>query len=191
MLLCSLAAVPCAQAVTVTLTAVASFSLQTSGGSSLPDGSIVQLILSEDAVADGFPDSGNGILRMDQTLNDDFIAAETTVSGGSGKFDAFSVNYDDNVSDPYYAYIRFFDALSYPLAVTAIDWNSSPGGALPQLSYDGFNTDTRDFVPANIQASQNDNFAVIPEPGTLSLLALFGAALFTIRYRMYRKSRRG
>lgn len=160
---------------TVTLIAFSSFELQDGDGNPLPDGSIIEIIGSTDAVQDGHVPFGSGFV-WGSTQGDDIILATTVVDSSLGPGTFFtSTTYDDTVVN--FLYIRFYDTTTP--SGTNVAWGSSP--MFDATSF--FNVQFQDFTVADTPVTQTNNFVVIPEPGSFSLLAFFGFLLATFRYK--------
>jgi len=158
----------------------------------LADGSLVQIISSEDNVADGFW-SINGSYVINSTTGDDELLASTTIGSGSpsssGLF-SWSFDLDTSYLNNYF-YIRFFD---YPASSiytlngpTNLYWGTS-AVYLASAFDNGFFVEL-DFstTSTNLVANQNNSFVVIPEPSSVSFFALVGGLALAMRSRLKRK----
>ena len=171
---------------TISLIAFSTFALTDQDGIALPDGSIVEIvgITGPDPTQGGHVPFGDGFVwgstqAGGTNTTPDIILATTivdsTLTGLDGTF-FVSTTYDDTVVN--YIYIRFYDT-DTP-GGSNVAWGSS-------LTFDAtsfFNVQFQNFTPTtDIPVTQTNNFVVIPEPGSFSLLAFFGFLLATFRYK--------
>ena len=170
-------------AATIRLLAYTTFALTQVGGTPLPDGSIIEIIGSGDAIQDGHVPFGGGF-AWGTTLGDDIILASTVVDSSLGAGTFFqSLTYDDTVVNNLY--IRFYDITAPPLGSNGqtIAWGSSAVFAASSF----FGVDFQDFTPTGPLDTPNTNvFFVVPEPGSFSILAFMGLVLVTCRMKWFR-----
>lgn len=176
----------------VNLIAYVTYSLLDSANSPLADGSIVMIFGSGDAVNNGPATWGGTSLIADSTQGDDQYLGYVRIdmpsySGSNGTFyTANEIWFDDAVI--HYLYIRFFNTTNYPvggyLVGTPIAWNTS---TIIQTT-SRFGQVEMDFL-GNIPTSVTNNFVVIPEPSSFSLLALFAGLVLGMRASMRKADR--
>lgn len=179
-----------ANAAWVNLIAFVSGSIE-NGGVSLPDNSIVLIFGSGDNVNDGPTEYGDGFIA-DSTQNDDVYLGWARIDNpsyddGGGPVDGTFVSdqvISFNTDDIGFIYIRFFDTTDYPVQGEDIDWGYSDATAYNLQ----FNTAIWDGGP-DLETTETDNFYVIPEPRTLSLLLLMLPLAAGMRVGMARARR--
>jgi hypothetical protein len=175
-------------------------------GNPLADGSIIQLIQSgADGLANGFQTYGNDFL-LDTTQGDDVILA--TFTSGYNFFDPSTpltngnffirAEIDDStdLANTYF-YVRFFDfQLSNLGNLQGVSSNLYWGQTALFLAtnfYDSF-SGTIEIYPgtqtADLRATNNNSFTVIPEPSTMSFFALVGGMAVAMRNQLMRRKRR-
>ncbi len=138
-----------------------------SGTIPLADGSLVQIIGSEDAVADPMTMLGSNVIST--VSGDDIVLSTITIQsamlGSNGTFYAGNIYYDSD--EIHNVYIRFFDTTG-PIT-GLISWGQSD---LFTADEHQFGVNFIDF--GGIYAATNENnFVVIPEPGTLNLMLVW------------------
>lgn len=154
----------------VNLIAYVTYSLLDSSGNPLPDGSIVMIFGSGDAINDGPMPFGTNIIA-DSTQNDDVFLGWVQVGqpsyfGSNGTFyTANQITFDDSIIN--YLYLRFFDTTAYPVE-GFVNWGTSTVFGYTAA----FGQAEVDFV-GNYVASMTNNFVIIPEPSTAHLLLVF------------------
>lgn len=166
------------RAAPVDLDAWVEYSIMNSDGSApLADGSWVYIIGSGNNTADPMFSLGTNYIGASVT-GDDVILGVVQINLDSYSNGTFytAVRYDSDEVD--YVYIRFFDTVG---ALTGmLDWGQS---AVYELGITA-GVSTVDF--GNNQASERDNFVVIPEPTTGNLIVLVAGMLWAMRARQRR-----
>lgn len=164
----------------------------------LTDGMTVQIIISDDATQgasgagtadDQFSSHGSGNYLASTTQGDDFILATTTigtgVAGGDGDFYYVISGFDPAVyslTDPYYIYIRFFNAPPGGLEGD-LYW-----GLSTMIEVDSSQNNEIDLNPdGDLATDKQNNFVVIPEPSSVSFFAMVGGVMWAMRARMRKK----
>lgn len=176
--------VSCAYALIVSLDVYVEFALLDGGGSPLEDGMTVMVLGTQDPVNDGMQLYGATNYIANSTLGDDILLATITVSsnesGIAGGFFA-TITYESDDID--YVYIRFFDAP--PGALTGmIHWGTS---SVIQLGVTlGVSTVTFDSG-SSLQATNYNNFVVIPEPSTANLFIMMAGMMWAMRAQMRKR----
>jgi hypothetical protein len=179
-----LASLACAYALIVSLDVYVEFGLLDENGDPLVDGMTVLVIGSKDPVNDGMFQQGTNLMAQ-STLGDDVILATITVneneSGVPGGFFA-TISYESDDID--FVYIRFFNAP--PDALTGmIYWGTS---AVYQLGVTA-GVSTVQFDPGgSLQATNLNNFVIIPEPSTANLFVMVAGMLWAMRRHVKRSS---
>jgi len=176
--------VTCAYALIVSLDVYVEFALLDNNGDPLEDGMTVMVIGTQDPFNDGMQLYGGTNYIASSTLNDDILLATITVSsnesGIAGGFFA-TITYESDDID--YVYIRFFDAP--PNALTGmIHWGTS---SVIQLGVTlGVSTVTFDSGES-LQATNYNNFVVIPEPSTANLFIMMAGMMWAMRSHMRKR----
>ncbi len=143
--------------------------LQDSVGNPLSDGSYVMIVGSLDNAREELVHSGTNYQSL--VTNDTIIGTFALDTGEDGGwFDAAGYTYDSTLV--HYIYIYFFDSQGFPI-VGLTDYGYST-----VLDATGWNPVTYSISlditqGSNLQVSETENFIVIPEPSTGSLLMLF------------------
>ncbi len=179
-----LVAMACVRAALVDLDAYVDFAILDNNGTPLADGSWVYIIGSGDATNDGMYNVGTNLIGA-SVLNDDVILGVVQIGTDVNSNGTFftTVQYDSD--DVEYVYLRFFDTT----------------GALTGLIYWGTSTvfelgvtlgvSTVQFDPAgSLQATNLNNFVVIPEPSTANLFVLVAGMLWAMRAGIRKKARK-
>lgn len=172
--------VSCAYALIVSLDVYVEFGILDENGDPLADGMTVLVMGSADPINDGMYLYGPGPTNYiaDSTLNDDVLLATVTISsnesGVAGGFFA-TLTYDSDEIN--YVYIRFFNAP--PGALTGmIYWGTS---SVVQLGVTlGVSTVSFDSG-GQLEATNYNNFVVIPEPSTVNLFVMMAGVLWAMR----------
>lgn len=189
-----LGAVP-TRAATINLIAYVTFALKDSDGNPLADGSYVAIVGSGDAVNDGMTLTQDGYIAESVHGDDVFIGwvriGMPAYNETPGTFyTANQYTFDDTVV--HNLYLRFFDTTVYPIEGGGIAWGTSPVTNVDANI--AFGQATMDFI-GNYQTEYTNNFYIIPEPGTGSLLfvvlALMGGTSFYLKQAGARKRRAG
>lgn len=175
----------CAYALIVSLDVYVEFGILDNGGNPLDDGMTVMVIGSTDTIIDGMQTYGGTNYIANTVLGDDVLLATITISsnesGVAGGFFA-TITYDSDEID--YVYIRFFDAP--PNALTGmIRWGTSSVvqlGVTLGVSTVNFNPDN------NLQATNYNNFVVIPEPSTANLFLMVAGMMWAMRSHVRRQT---
>lgn len=170
---------PRAEGATISLIAYTTFAIVLDDlSTALPNNSIIEIIGSTDAAQGGHLPYGGGFV-WGSTQGDDILLATTVVDGSFGGGTFFhTTTYDDTVVLNYY--IRFYDVTSVPTNGQAVAWGTSAVFAASSF----FGVDFQDFAGGNIAFT--NNFYVIPEPGSLSLLLYFGLLVGLFRSKWIR-----
>ena len=173
-----LGSMACAYALIVSLDVYVEFGILDQNGDPLQDGMTVMVVGSGDNINDGMLlyDGTNYIANS--TINDDVLLATITISsnesGVAGGFFA-TITYESDDID--YVYIRFFTAP--PNALTGmIHWGTSSVvqlGVTLGVSTVNFNPDD------NLQATNFNNFVIIPEPSTANLFIMVAGMMWAMR----------
>ncbi|HMP76170.1 MAG TPA: hypothetical protein PKE12_07740 [Kiritimatiellia bacterium] len=155
--------------------------LQDDGITPLADGSWVMIIGSWDGTIDPMVQIGPDYIAASVT-GDDVILGIVQIDSlfGPGTFGT-TVQYDSTLVNN--VYIRFFDTTG-PL--TGMIW----WGTSPMIGPVGvtLGVTTVQFDPGgSLQVDQENNFVIIPEPGTANLLLLVGGMIWAMRAKMARK----
>jgi hypothetical protein len=173
---------------TVILQAFVSFAINDNGNvNPLADGSIVYLFGTDSGTVEDPLEDGNGDLIAQSVQGDNVFLATITIgegifSAGTGLF-AVAVEVPDNIE---YFYIRFFDTDVHPVQGTDIYWGESDA-IQRQFIIDGMYQ--ADFNPDDdLYTDQQDNFVVIPEPGTMQLVLLAGFVVVFLSMKLKRKN---
>lgn len=152
-----------------------------SNGVPLADGSIVQIMGSDDNVADGFVGSGTNLTPNQAAAGETIIGTVTidsTELGSNGTF--YSAEFTFESTEVNYLYLRVFD---------------SPGPLTGMINYafsdvftadDDFSTDFQDFG-GGFATTNFANFVIIPEPGTAHMLLVFLALALGMRSAMRKR----
>jgi hypothetical protein len=172
--------VSCAYALIVSLDVYVEFGLLDENGDPLADGMTVLVMGSQDPINDGMYLYGPGPTNYiaNSALNDDVLLATVTISsnesGVAGGFFA-TLTYDSDEIN--YVYIRFFNAP--PGALTGmIYWGTS---SVVQLGVTlGVSTVSFDSG-GQLEATNYNNFVVIPEPSTVNLFVMMAGVLWAMR----------
>ncbi len=176
----------CAYALIVSLDVYVEFGLLDENGDPLADGMTVMVVGSGDNVNDGMLSYGVGGTNLiaASTQGDDVILATILVnsnsSGVAGGFFA-TITYDSDDID--YVYLRFFNA---PPAVTGmVYWGTS---SVIQLGVTlGVSTVSFDSG-GQLQATNYNNFVVIPEPSTANLFVMVAGMLWAMRSHLRKRT---
>lgn len=172
--------VSCAYALIVSLDVYVEFGLLDENGDPLVDGMTVLVMGSSDPINDGMVLYGSGPTNYiaESVINDDILLATVTISsnesGVAGGFFA-TLTYDSDEIN--YVYIRFFNAP--PGALTGmIYWGTS---SVVQLGVTlGVSTVSFDSG-GQLEATNYNNFVVIPEPSTVNLFVMMAGVLWAMR----------
>ncbi|HMO05553.1 MAG TPA: hypothetical protein PKC67_14330 [Kiritimatiellia bacterium] len=172
--------VSCAYALIVSLDVYVEFGLLDENGNPLTDGMTVLVMGSTDPFNDGMALIGSGPTNYiaESALNDDVLLATVTISsnesGVAGGFFA-TITYDSDEIN--FVYIRFFNAP--PGSLTGmIYWGTS---SVVQLGVTlGVSTVSFDSG-GQLQATNYNNFVVIPEPSTVNLFVMMAGVLWAMR----------
>ena len=184
-------AIQVSRGVTVTLEAYVSFSMTSSNGADLADGSVVYIMGSLDAVNDGMQEwqtNGGPVgFIANSTLGDDVYIGQVRVDMGAlnagGTFYAGPFYFDSTLVN--YLYIRVFDTNGVPQGY--VNWAASdvfPGDLYDPIApvvYVDFNPDH------NLSTTNYDYFYVVPEPGTAQLLMLTAGLMYGFRMCFVKK----
>lgn len=158
--------------------------LNADGTTPLADGSVVQIIGSFDNVADPLQFSGSNLTSG--VTGDDVLIASITIQssilGSNGTF--YTGDYYYESDDIQNMYIRFYDTTG-PLT-GLLSWGQSP---VTNALHHEFGGIFIDFV-GNYAATNQNNFVVIPEPGTLNFILMWAGMLAAMRASMKRDQRK-
>ena len=185
-------AIQVSRGVTVTLEAYVSFSMTSSNGADLADGSVVYIMGSQDAVNDGMQEwvnwgSPTGIIA-NSTLGDDVYIGQVRVDQSAflvgGTFYAGPFFFNSDIVN--YLYIRIFDTNGVPQGY--VNWTVSD-------VYSGTDYDPVapvvyiDFDPtgSHLSTTNYSYFYVVPEPGTAQLLMLTAGLMYGFRMCFVKK----
>ena len=172
----SLALVSSASSALINLQAYILYALVNNDGTMpLADGSLVQIIGSYDAIANPMETYGSSLIA--EPTGDDLIIATITIQSSilssNGTF--YSGAYYYQSDEVRYMYLRFYDSPG-PL-VGDIYWGQSP---VTNAEHDQFGGLFMDFV-GGYATDHEDNFVVIPEPGTLNLMLVWATTIAAMR----------
>jgi len=174
-------------AVLLDLDAFVTFTIfDNTGAFPLPDGALVYIVGSSNAIADPMQGHNYTNLIAASTTGDDVILGSVRIGDNNTSNGTFTTTVQYNPDEIQYVYIRFFEWTNAE-AVTGLVWwgTSSIFELVPTLGVARV-----DFNPAQtLQSQQINNFVVIPEPGTGNLMILFLGMLGGIRARMKRQQR--
>ena len=124
----------------------------------------------------------NSVLGNDVLLGTVFIG-ENSLSNTGKFFQTFQYDTADNIG---YVYIRYFQTTGPVTGM--VYWGQS---AVVNLVPTNFGVVTIDIAPNNsLVADHHDNFVVIPEPGSASLIILAGGLVFGARLASKRAKRK-
>lgn len=154
-------------AATINLHAWVLFSLyQPDGVSPLADGSVVQIIGSNDDVMDPIDDA-----HAASTTGDDIVLGTVRASsllGSAGTF--FTANIYYETDEVNYMYIRFYNTTNEPV-LGPVTWGQSD--SISNANHYANGVLEMDFG-GGFTANQTNNFIVIPEPNTLQMMMVWG-----------------
>lgn len=164
-----------AESAIIRLEAYVTNSINDSNGMYLVDGSVVQIVGSGDNSINPFPTLGTNLVS-NLTSGDDTIIGTVTIdsseTGDDGTFSSTDFTFDD--ADVSYVYLRAFDSMD-PL-VGLLNWSFSDifsaadNLGVAEVDFEG------DFGTTN-----RDNFVVIPEPGSGTIMLVFSGLLIWLR----------
>ena len=133
----------------------------------LANGSYVMIVGSSDNQRESFQTYGGTNLLTD--LSTDILIGTLTLINGNGSFDSGGFTYDSDVVSHLYVY--FFDNSTWPIEGIT-DWGYTVPVAI-SATQEFTGSVSIDLAGQNVSASNTDNFVVIPEPTTASLLLFF------------------
>lgn len=176
--------VSCAYALIVSLDVFVEFGLLDENGDPMADGMTVMVIGSPDPINDGMELYAGTNYIANSTLSNDVILATITVSSNeSGVAGGFFATLTYESDDIDYVYIRFFNAPPSDLT-GMIYWGTS---SVIQLGVTlGVSTVQFDSGGA-LQATNYNNFVVIPEPSTANLFVMMAGMMWAMRSHMRKK----
>ncbi len=152
------------------------------GVTPIPDGSIVHVFGSWDAINDGPVMVGTNVIA-NSTQNDDVYLGTTTIFSGGYFFDTFEFE----STEVRYVYVRFFNTNADPV-VGWVEWGTS--AMFVVTNYEPFQQVSVDFGENKVTAT--NYFITIPEPGTGNLALVAAgvmAGLFAGGRKFGRKSK--
>ena len=153
---------------TISLHVYTSAILQKSDASTpLANGSYVMIVGSSDDQRELFQTYGGTNLLTD--LSTDILIGTLTLINGNGSFDSGGFTYDSDVVSHLYVY--FFDNSTWPIEGIT-DWGYTVPVAI-SATQEFTGSVSIDLAGDIVSASNTDNFVVIPEPTTASLLLFF------------------
>ncbi len=182
-LIAALMGVAVVRAAIVDLDALVEYSILNNSSAPLADGSWVYIVGSSNAVIDPMATWGGTNYIANSATGDDVILGAVQINLDNYSNGTFftTVQYDsDQVK---YVYIRFFDFTNSPIT-GGVYWGTS---TIFQLGVTlGVSTVAFDNG-GQLQATNYNNFVVIPEPNTANLIMLVAGMIWAMRTTMRRQ----
>lgn len=168
------------------LDAFVTYSILDENGNPLPDGALVQIIGSSNALATPTVNyAGDGTSIIPGFVQpDDQILGTVRIGDNNSSNGTFTTTLKYDPDTVNYVYIRYFNYTNPGLPTGLVWWGTSAIFSLvPTLGVSRV-----DFAPNdNIEVQQINNFVTIPEPGTANLMLLFLGVVGGIRARVKRQ----
>lgn len=178
-----------AHAALVTLYAYVSYSIYGPGGTTpLANNSLVYIIGSSNSVIDPMASWGSPATNYiaGTTTGDDVFLGTVRIGDNVDSNGTFFVVVEFDSDLVKYVYLRFFDWQDNEPVTGMVYWGQSSnffiGNPTLGVSVVDFNQD----APNSLIASNQNNFVVIPEPGTANLLILVAGMAWAMRTSMRR-----
>lgn len=183
-LIAALTGVAVVRAAIVDLDALVEYSILNNSNTPLADGSWVFIVGSSNAIIDPMATFGGTNYISYSATGDDVILGTVQINLDNYSNGTFftTVQYDsDQVK---YVYIRFFDYTNSPHVTGGVYWGTS---TIFQLGVTlGVSTVAFDNG-GQLQATNYNNFVVIPEPNTANLIMLVAGMIWAMRATMRRQ----
>lgn len=175
------------RAAIVDLDALVEYSILDNNGSPLADGSWVYIIGSSNNVIDPMQTYAGTNYIADSTTADDVILGRVQINLDNYSNGTFFTTVQYNSDEVKYVYIRFFDTNSQPIT-GMVYWGTS---TIFQLGVTlGVSTVAFDNN-GQLQATNYNNFVVIPEPNTANLIVLVAGMIWAMRATMRKQGNPG